>query len=115
MTTFVKESIDEALEATGYRIEEMSSLESVFFRKKILETFSDGREHRALWESAGARDGFSVCDANAWQWLDDFLLPNEFYLFFGMIQQSISFQKINPLLSSKMNSPVIFFILRIKI
>ena len=82
MTTFVKESIDEALEATGYRIEEMSSLESVFFRKKILETFSDGREHRALWESAGARDGFSVCDANAWQWLDDFLLPNEFYLFF---------------------------------
>jgi|JI10StandDraft_1071094.scaffolds.fasta_scaffold113976_3 hypothetical protein len=60
MTTFVKESIDEALEATGYRIEEMSSL--------------------------------------------------IFSLIKGMIQQSISFQKINPLLSSKMNSPVIFFI-----
>lgn len=82
MKTFVKESIDEALQATGYKIEEMSSLESVFFRKRILDTFADGKEHRALWEAVGATKGFSVCDSNAWEWLDEFLLLDEFYLFF---------------------------------
>lgn len=79
---YVKESINEALKTTGYKLEEMSSLESVFFRKKIRDTFTDGKDHWCLWESVAAFGGFSVCDSNAWKWLDEFLLLEEFYLFF---------------------------------
>ena len=82
MINFVKESINEALHTTGYKLTEMSSLKSVFFRQKVWDTFTDGKYHYALWESAAEHGGFSVCDANAWKWLDEFLLPNEFYLFF---------------------------------
>ena len=82
MTNFVKESIDEALQATGYRLEEMSTLESVFFRKRVWDTLTDGKEHWCLWESAAAYGGFSIRESNAWEWLDEFLLLDEFYLFF---------------------------------
>jgi hypothetical protein len=37
MRNFVKESIEETLKTTGYKLEEMTELESVMFRKSILE------------------------------------------------------------------------------
>jgi hypothetical protein len=81
MINFVKESINEALQATGYKLEEMTELESVMFRKTVLDRYTGGVDFRAIWEVLEGSE-FSVCDKNAWEWLDDFLLPNEFYLFF---------------------------------
>ena len=50
MRNFVKESIEETLKTTGYKLEEMTDLESVMFRKSILEKYTGGKDFRALWE-----------------------------------------------------------------
>jgi len=81
MKNFVKESIEETLQATGYKLEEMTPLESVLFRKNILEKFTGGKDHRAIWEVTKGSE-FAIRDRNAWQWIDEFLLLDEFYLFF---------------------------------
>ena len=81
MTNFVKESIKETLKTTGYRLEEMTELESVIFRKTVLDKYTGGVDFRALWEVLEGSE-FSVCDKNAWKWLDEFLLLDECYLFF---------------------------------
>lgn len=81
MSNFVKDSIQETLKATSYKMDEMSALESVFFRKKVLEKFTAGKDHRALWEVTKASE-FAVRDSNACDWLDEFLQLDECYIFF---------------------------------
>ncbi|HNC00301.1 MAG TPA: hypothetical protein PLS71_18795, partial [Leptospiraceae bacterium] len=84
MRNFVKESIAETLQTTGFKLDEMTPLESILFRKNILGKFTGGQDFRTLWEVTVGSD-FSVCDRNAWQWLDEFLLLDEFYLFFDTV------------------------------
>lgn len=81
MINFVKESIKETLRATGYKLEEMTELGSAMFRKTVLDKYTGGVDFRALWEVSEGSE-FSVCDKNAWKWLDEFLLLDECYLFF---------------------------------
>lgn len=81
MKNFVKESIDEALKATGYKLEAMTELESILYRKSILDKYTGGRDFRALWEVTKGSE-FTIRESNAWEWLDEFLLLEEFYLFF---------------------------------
>ena len=81
MKNFVKESIDEALKATGYKLEAMTELESILYRKSILDKYTGGRDFRALWEVTKGSE-FTIRESNAWEWLDEFLLLDEFYLFF---------------------------------
>lgn len=81
MRNFVKESIEETLKTTGYKLEEMTELESVMFRKSVLEKYTGGKDFRALWEVLEGSE-FCIRDKNAWKWLDEFLLLDECYLFF---------------------------------
>ncbi len=86
---FVKESLNDALTTTNYTVGEMSALESVFFHKKVSEKFADGRDYDCLfWEAIGKRGGFSVCDENAWKWLDEFIQLDECLIFFDQTDDS---------------------------
>ncbi|MCB1156059.1 MAG: hypothetical protein H7A25_22435 [Leptospiraceae bacterium] len=84
MRDYFKENIQEALDATNYRMEEMSPLESIFFRQKVSEKFADGRDYSSLfWEAvATTGKGFSIRSDESWKWLDDFLEYKEYILFF---------------------------------
>ncbi|HMV44285.1 MAG TPA: hypothetical protein PK079_22690 [Leptospiraceae bacterium] len=46
----LKNYIDEALRVTGNRIEEMTPLESKFFREKVLNQFSQKKPFKPLWQ-----------------------------------------------------------------
>ncbi len=80
MNEYLKESLIEAKEATGMALEEMSALESVFFRNKVIEKFMQGKNSFPLWERVSP--GYGVHDPKAWHWLDEFLLNQEIYFFF---------------------------------
>lgn len=78
-----KNYISEALAATNSKVDEMSPLESKFFRSKIWGKYSDGKEHHTLWEHVNVKlNSFDVRESHAWKWLDEFLPSEETYLFF---------------------------------
>lgn len=80
MNEYLKESLLEAKEATGIALEEMSALESVFFRNKVVEKFMEGNKSFLLWERVVR--GYAIHDRKAWHWLDEFLKNQEIYFFF---------------------------------
>ena len=87
MRNFVRESIEEALEATGYKLEELSPLESIFLRNKVSNKFTNKEETDSLfWESL--TNSFDIRDKDAWKWLDEFIQLKEFYLYFDKSSDS---------------------------
>ena len=80
MNEYLKESLIEAREATGAVLEEMSALESLFFRNKVVEKFMQRNNSFPLWERVSP--GYGVHDPKAWHWLDEFLRKQEIYFFF---------------------------------
>ena len=75
-----KEFIIDAVRSTGYRLTEMTPLESIFFRKRVLGKFTESYEHYALWENL--KEPFGVREPHSWEWIDEFLREKEFYFFF---------------------------------
>ena len=69
MNEYLKESLIEAREATGAVLEEMSALESLFFRNKVVEKFMQRNNSFPLWERVSP--GYGVHDPKAWHWLDE--------------------------------------------
>ncbi|MCP5502603.1 MAG: hypothetical protein H7A25_22080 [Leptospiraceae bacterium] len=97
----MKEILVDALKSTGYRMEDMTQLQSIFFREKIINSYFEGNKHRYLWEHFKNIDEiFSVRDSKAWAWLDDFLEGKETIIFLKnqMIRIFIYFLKSNLLL-----------------
>ena len=64
MNEYLKESLIEAREATGAVLEEMSALESLFFRNKVVEKFMQRNNSFPLWERVSP--GYGVHDPKAW-------------------------------------------------
>lgn len=101
MINSMKEILVDALKSTGYRMEDMTQLQSIFFREKIINSYFEGSKHRYLWEHFKNIDEiFSVRDSKAWAWLDDFLEGKETIIFLKnqMIRIFIYFLKSNLLL-----------------
>ena len=84
-----KEFIIDAVRSTGYRLTEMTPLESIFFRKRVLGKFTESYEHYALWENL--KEPFGVREPHSWEWIDEFLKGKEFYLKRIMMKLSILF------------------------
>jgi len=70
----------EAAQTVGYRLTEMSPLESVFFRKNLLQKFTKSYEHYALWENLNS--SFAIRQSHSWEWIDEFLERKEFLFLF---------------------------------
>jgi hypothetical protein len=75
-----KEYVMEAAQAVGCRLTEMSPLESVFFRKTLLQKFTESYEHYALWENLSRP--FAIRQSHSWEWIDEFLQGSEFLFLF---------------------------------
>lgn len=64
----------------SFQLDGMTDLESNFFREKLFAKYTNHLDHFPIWENIVNR--FSVCEKNAWKWLDEFIQLKETYLFF---------------------------------
>lgn len=70
----------EAAKVAGYNLTELNRNESILFRKKIREKFTDSNRHYALWENL--KQPFGIREPHSWEWIDEFLQGQDFYFFF---------------------------------
>jgi hypothetical protein len=89
MNEYLTESLIEAKEATGIRMEELSVLESLFFRNKVIAKYMQNSNAFPLWERI--QPGYGLHDPKAWHWLDDFLEKKEIYFFFDESNNPITY------------------------
>ncbi|MEM7182937.1 MAG: hypothetical protein AAF518_18650 [Spirochaetota bacterium] len=83
MTNFLRQSMEETLQVTHYNLRELAPIESQQFRKRVADKYTSGKTHPSLfWELVAGYGGFSICDSDAWQWLDEFIKERKFILFF---------------------------------
>jgi hypothetical protein len=84
---------DEILQAgadAGIQVRELSQPEAASIRQAVRSKFAQDPNADYLWKEL--RDDFAVQDANAWRWIDEFVVDRRTVMFFDEREESSAFE-----------------------